>query len=127
MDKSIRLDKWLWAARFFKTRPLASDAVNGGKVQLNGHRVKAGRVVCAGDELRILRSGFVYEIVIRDINSRRRPASEAQLLYEENEASLQAREKLAEAQRLVAGSRQETERRPNKKQRRHIIRFKREQ
>lgn len=127
MDKSIRLDIWLWAARFFKTRPLASEAVNGGKVHLNGFRVKPGRTVHIGDELRILRSGFVYEIEIRAINSKRRPASEAQLLYEENDASRQAREKLAEVQRLVAGSRPDTGSRPNKKQRRHIVRFKREQ
>jgi len=127
MDKSLRLDKWLWAARFFKTRSLASDAVNGGKVHLNGARVKPGRVVHVDDKLRILRGGFVYEIVVQAINSKRRPASEAQLLYDENEASVQEREKRIEAQRLIAGNRHETERRPNKKQRRHIIRFKREQ
>ncbi len=126
-DDSIRLDKWLWAARFFKTRPLATEAVNGGKVHLNDNRVKPGRNLSVGDALRIQRNGFIYDIKVLGINDKRRPASETQLLYEESEASKLAREKLLETHRLVAGTRLRTARRPNKHERRHIVRFKRKQ
>ena len=123
MSQSIRLDKWLWAARFFKTRALATEAVNGGKVHLNDKRVKPGREVKVGDSLSIQRGGYNYEISVLGINKQRRPAKEAQLLYEESESSITARQEQAETQRLAATVRTAPDRRPNKRERRHIVRF----
>ena len=124
---SIRLDKWLWAARFFKTRALATEAVNGGKVHLNGSRVKAGRVVHIGDALHIQRGPVSYEIIVKGINKQRRPASEMPQLYEETEDSIESRQQLTELRKMAAGTRAAPARRPNKHERKHIVRFKREQ
>ncbi|MCW8923298.1 MAG: S4 domain-containing protein [Gammaproteobacteria bacterium] len=123
MSESIRIDKWLWAARFFKTRSLAAEAVSGGKVHLNDNRVKPGREVKAGDHLTIHRGGYTFELTVLDVNKQRRPAKEAQLLYQESEASIEKREEQAEMQRLAASSRPSSDRRPNKRERRHIVRF----
>ena len=123
MSQSIRLDKWLWVARFFKTRSLAAEAVSGGKVHLNDNRVKPGREVKPGDSLTINRGGYTFEITVLGINKQRRPAKEAQLLYEESETSITAREQQAENQRLAASVRQAPDRRPNKRERRHIVKF----
>jgi ribosome-associated heat shock protein Hsp15 len=125
--ESIRLDKWLWAARFFKTRALATEAVSGGKVHVNDQRVKPGRPVQVGDRLTIQRGAYNNEVTVTGINAQRRPASEASLLYEESEASIQARLALQEAQRLAGKTRAAPARRPDKHERQHIIRFKREQ
>lgn len=127
MDTSIRLDKWLWAARFFKTRALATEAVSGGKVHLNGHRVKPGRLVQPGDDLSIQQGIYTYEVNVLAINKQRRPATEARLLYAESTASIEARGKTAEMQRLAAQGRQMPDHRPNKHERGQIIRFKRRQ
>jgi len=124
---SIRLDKWLWAARFFKTRALATEAVNGGKVHLNGHRVKPGRLVQIGDALRIQRGPVLYEINVKGINKQRRPASEMDQLYEETEASIESRQQLTDLRKMAAGARAAPARKPNKHERKHIVRFKREQ
>ena len=123
---SIRLDKWLWTARFYKTRPLATEAVSGGKVHLNGNRVKPGRPVHIGDVLQIQRGPSLYEVVVKGMNQQRRPASEMGLLYEETEQGRQAREQQAELRKLAAGTRAAPARRPDKHQRKHIVRFKRE-
>jgi ribosome-associated heat shock protein Hsp15 len=123
MSESMRLDKWLWAARFYKTRALATEAVSGGKVHLNGHRVKPGREVKPGDALIIHRDGFTFEITVQGINKLRRPAKEAQLLYEESEASIAARKEQAEAQKLLASQNYAPAHRPNKRERRHIVQF----
>lgn len=123
MSQSIRLDKWLWAARFFKTRALATEAVNGGKVHLNDNRVKPGREVKLGDSLTIHRGGYAFEVTVLGINKQRRPAKEAQMLYEESEGSIAAREEQAENQRLANSGQSFSDHRPNKRERRHIIKF----
>ncbi len=121
----IRLDKWLWAARFFKTRGLATEAINGGHVHLNGVRAKPSRPVCAGDELKVRKAGQEFVITVLQLSDRRGPASVAQGLYEESEASRVARERLNAQRRLerLAAGGARPERRPDKRSRRHIIRF----
>jgi ribosome-associated heat shock protein Hsp15 len=123
---TIRLDKWLWAARFFKTRSLASEAITGGLVQLNGARTKASRAVKPGDELSITKRDTTWTVVVRAVDDRRRSAPEAQTLYEETERSLAAREALAAAKRedpwtrVMAGGE-----RPSKRDRRKIDKLRR--
>ena len=124
MDSSVRLDKWLWAARFFKTRSVAREAVSGGKVQLNGNRAKPGRSISAGDELRIQRGEDEYIITVVEPSMRRGPAVVARTLYEESEENRSRREKLAEERKLEHQARPARERRPDKRQRRRIVRFK---
>lgn len=119
----MRLDKWLWAARFYKTRALATEAVSGGKIHLNDNRVKPGREVKPGDALTIQHGGFTFAVVVLGVNKQRRPAKEAQLLYEESEASIAARKEQAENQRLAASGHHAPDHRPNKRERRHIVRF----
>ena len=121
----MRVDKWLWAARFFKTRRLAAEAVTGGKVHLNGQRVKPGRSVTVGDPLSIRRGDYSYEISVLAINPQRRPASEACLLYEETESSKEIRQQQAEIQGLASSGYQSVKRKPNKRERDHIMQFKR--
>jgi ribosome-associated heat shock protein Hsp15 len=124
MNSSVRLDKWLWAARFFKTRSVARDAVSGGKVHLNGNRAKPGRSISAGDELRIQRGEEEFIITVVEPSMRRGPATVARTLYEESEESRSRREKLAEERKLERQKHLTRERRPDKRQRRKIIRFK---
>jgi ribosome-associated heat shock protein Hsp15 len=119
----VRLDKWLWAARFFKTRALATEAINGGHVHLNGHRPKPSRPVQTGDELTIRRGQDEYSITVRELSERRGPASVAQQLYEESEQSRAQREHLAEQRRLQVAAEPHPAKRPDKKGRRQIIRF----
>ena len=124
MDASVRLDKWLWAARFFKTRSVARDAVTGGKVHLNGNRAKPGRSISAGDELRIQRGEEEFVITVVEPSTRRGPATVARTLYEESEENRIKREKLAEERKLEHQNHLNRERRPDKRQRRRIVRFK---
>ena len=119
----VRVDKWLWAARFFKTRALAVEAINGGHVHVNGTRVKAARTLQAGDEVRVRKGPYEFVVAVRGLSTRRGPAPEARRLYEETEASSRAREALAEQRRLEAAGDMAPSRRPDKKERRHIIRF----
>ena len=100
-DDRVRLDKWLWAARFFKTRSLAADAIAGGKVQLNDERVKRAKGVQPGDRVRVRLGPYEHEVVVRALSERRGPASEAATLYEETPASVAARERLAVQLRSV--------------------------
>ncbi len=123
----IRIDKWLWAARFFKTRGLASDAISGGHVHLNGSRVKPSRTLALGDELRIQRDREQMTVVVMALSDKRGPAPVAQTLYAETEASRTAREQDSEQRRLQSAGISSPERRPNKHERRSIIRFIREQ
>ncbi|MCW8828001.1 MAG: S4 domain-containing protein [Gammaproteobacteria bacterium] len=119
----VRLDKWLWAARFFKTRALATEAINGGHVHLNGSRPKPSRPLQVGDELVIRKGQEEFRLTVRELSARRGPASVAQLLYEEHEESRQKREALREQRRLEAAAAPQPSRRPDKKGRRKIIRF----
>ncbi len=124
MDSSVRLDKWLWAARFFKTRSVAREAVSGGKVHLNGNRAKPGRSLNIGDELRIQRGQEEYTITVTELSVRRGPAAVARTFYEESEESCIKREKLAEEHKLEHQQHAMRERRPDKRQRRRLVRFK---
>ena len=125
MLENLRVDKWLWAARFFKTRSLAAEAVEGGKVHLNGARTKPAHIVRAGDELTIRRGLYETIVVVRALSEQRGPAAKAQALYEESEASKAAREALAMQFRLERGPAFQSEGRPSKKERRDIRDFKR--
>jgi ribosome-associated heat shock protein Hsp15 len=121
----VRLDKWLWAARFFKTRQVACEAINGGKVHLNGQRTKPGKEIKAGSQLRIHKGALEWDITVRVLATHRRPASEARSFYDETVESIDRREKIVEAQRLERSmSPRMTPGRPNKKDRRMIHRFK---
>lgn len=117
----VRLDKWLWAARFFKTRSLAVDAIEGGKVRINGQRVKPAKEVKIGMELSV-RTHIERTVIIRRISDMRRPAVEAASLYEETPESLTKRAHEAELRRL-APHREAGEGRPTKRDRRKIVRF----
>jgi ribosome-associated heat shock protein Hsp15 len=120
MPDSVRIDKWLWVARFFKTRSLAAQAVAGGKVQLNGARIKPARALKPGDELEIHKSGFEYQVRVVLLSERRGPAKVAQTLYEESEESINKREALREQHRLAAASTPHPPRKPDKKARRQL-------
>jgi len=121
----VRIDKWLWAARFYKTRRLAADAVSGGKVHVNGMRVKPGRIIALADELGISRDGLVTTVIVRGISARRGPATAARQLYEETEHSRQQREHYVEQRKLSRQQAPHPATRPDKKQRRTIRRFQR--
>ncbi len=122
----VRIDKWLWAARFFKTRGLAAEAVNGGKVHVNGQRCKPGKEIKTGDVVTISKDQYSWEVSVTELNKQRRPAKEAVLLYDENQASKLKRQQQIEQQKQQQALQHpsERERRPNKKQRRQIHRFK---
>lgn len=114
------MDKWLWAARFFKTRSMAQKAVAGGKVHVNGHRVKPAHELQMGDELRVTKNSQQFEITIRGLSEKRGPAKVAESLYEETPESLERRKKEAEIRRMERMARPMPERRPDKKQRRQL-------
>lgn len=120
MDDSLRIDKWLWAARFFKTRSLAAEAVGGGKVQVNGNRVKPARAIKVGDQLQVHKGGFEFSVTVLALSGRRGPASQAQTLYRESDDSIQRREALREQHRLAAASAPRPPSRPDKKARRQL-------
>ncbi len=122
-EGKVRLDKWLWAARFFKTRAMAKAAIEGGKVQHQGERCKPGKEPRIGDVYEI-RQGFDVRLVeIRAISGQRRGAPEAQLLYEETAESVKRREEAAARRKAMGAGMVISEQRPSKKQRRAIHRF----
>lgn len=122
--ENVRIDKWLWAARFYKTRSIAKQAVDGGKVQYNGQRVKTSKNVELGAQLTI-RCGWDDKVVIVDaLSDKRRGAPEAQKLYTETEQSVAEREKKALERKAMGSTVLTTAGKPNKKQRRQIHRFK---
>ena len=116
----VRIDKWLWAARFFKTRSLASEAAAGGKVEVNGERAKPAKTVRVGDEVRVRLGVFEHVVAVRGLSERRGPASAAQALYEETAESAAARAKMAERMRYEAVAFFADTGRPSKKDRREI-------
>ena len=124
-DDKVRLDKWLWAARFYKTRSLATEAVNGGKVEVNGERAKPAKLVKAGDELRIRIEQFEHVVTVLDVAERRGAASVAATLFEETEESRQRRDKLREQMRLTHALFVQDPGKPTKKDRRDIERLRR--
>lgn len=119
-----RLDKWLWVARFFKTRGLAATAISGGKVQVSGERVKPSRRIGPGTALEIRRGPVQWLVVVRGVAKHRRPASEAALLYEETPESIAQRESEAERRKTEAGARRERLGKPSKRARRDATRLK---
>ncbi|KAF1052298.1 MAG: Heat shock protein 15 [Stenotrophomonas maltophilia] len=121
-DDKVRLDKWLWAARFYKTRAQAKEAIEGGKVHCRGERCKPGKEPKIGEEY-VLRTGFDERtVVVRALSAVRRGAPEAQLLYEETHDSVQRREQ-ATAMRKAGAVGVQTDGRPSKKQRRQLFQF----
>ncbi len=124
----VRIDKWLWAARFFKTRSLAAEAIAGGKVTVGGARVKAAKTIGAGDEVRVRLGPFEHAVIVRGLSERRGPASVAVTLYEETAESAAARAKLAEQLRMApAAFVYEDKGRPTKRDRRELDRFREDQ
>jgi ribosome-associated heat shock protein Hsp15 len=120
----VRVDKWLWAARFFKTRSLAADAVTGGKILVNGDRVKPAKLLQAGDEVRLRVGPYEHVVHVRGISERRGPATVAVTLYEETPESVTARAKLSEQLRMApAAFVYEDRGRPTKRDRRELDRF----
>jgi len=120
----LRLDKWLWAARFFKTRSQAKAAIEGGKVQMDGQRLKVSKEVAVGDVLLIRQGWDEREVLVTGLDEQRRGAPQARLLYEETAASVARREAEAAARKAAGGMIDRPPGRPDKKQRRQIHRFK---
>lgn len=119
----VRLDKWLWAARFFKTRAKARQAIDGGKVHIGGVRGKSSKELQLGDNL-VIRQGWDEKtVVVTGLSMQRRGAAEASLLYKESEASIKRRAELAAKRKALAGSQAAPDKRPSKKQRRQIHQF----
>ena len=118
--EKIRIDKWLWAARFFKTRATAATAVNGGKVHVNGQRVKSSRSILIGDRLEITRGQVQLVVDIVELSEKRGPAKLAQTLYLETHESIQLREIKSQQRKLLNASRPHSQGKPDKHQRREI-------
>ena len=119
----IRIDKWLWAARFFKTRGLAAEAVSGGKVEINGARSKPSRIVRATDQLTIRRGPFEWTVIVKDVAKLRGPAAQAHALYQETEESVRRREAAIAQMTLQRPPEFNSPGRPSKKDRRAMARF----
>ena len=124
MTDSVRIDKWLWAARFFKTRSLATDAVDRGKVKVNGDKVKPARSVKVGERIEIDNGASEWEVVVQDLSDKRGPAPVAQKLYAETEDSVRRREENAERNRYFREPASLLKGRPTKRDRRLIDRSK---
>jgi ribosome-associated heat shock protein Hsp15 len=122
-DEEFRLDKWLWAARFFKTRGLAAEAIDGGRVDVNGDRAKRSRRLQPGDKVRIQLGPYQHLVVVKGLSNRRGPASVAATMYEETEASRTARETLSIQMKTAHTAFQYEKGKPNKKERRTLLRF----
>ena len=122
-DLRVRFDKWLWAARFYKTRSLASQAIESGQARLADERVKPAHVVRVGETVTVRKAGFVFEVAVTALSDRRGGAAEAALLYRESEASIAAREELARQKRAAEEASPRFAGRPTKRQRRKLEDF----
>jgi ribosome-associated heat shock protein Hsp15 len=122
-QQALRIDKWLWAARFFKTRALAAQAVKGGKVEVNGQRAKPAKTVRINDELRIRRDPYEYIVTVLGLTPKRGPASQAAALYQELAESIQRREALSSEFKAQAAAGPQFTSRPSKRDRRRIVHF----
>jgi ribosome-associated heat shock protein Hsp15 len=122
---SMRIDKWLWAARFYKTRSLAVAAINGGKVHLNGSRIKPAHRLGAGDRLSIQKGPYRFLVTVERLSAQRRPAEEARTLYHESEESAAERHELYRERKLQGHSARRRQRRPDKHTRRKLRELKR--
>ncbi|CAI2500321.1 ribosome-associated heat shock protein Hsp15 [Serratia liquefaciens] len=123
-DDAVRLDKWLWAARFYKTRALGRDMIDGGKVHYNGQRGKPSKIVELNAEIKLRQGNDERTVIVLALASQRRGADEAQQMYQETEASIANREKVALARKMNALTMPHPDRRPDKKERRDLIKFK---
>ena len=119
----MRLDKWLWCSRFYKTRALAASAIKGNKVKVNNLAIKAAKIIHVGDNVEICKTPYQYTITILKLTHNRLSASQAALLYEEDKESIQSREELAKQIKTESASFPRTRGRPTKRNRREIIRF----
>ncbi len=122
-NEAIRIDKWLWTARFFKTRSIAVEAVTGGKVQINGARAKPSRTVRSGDSLNIRHGPYEWTVIVKAVAKLRGPALQARLLYQETEESARKREAAIAQLKLERPPEFGHSGRPSKKDRRAITRF----
>jgi ribosome-associated heat shock protein Hsp15 len=120
----VRLDRWLWAARFFRTRALAAAAIGGGKVEVSGARAKRAKLLAVGDRVRIRRGPFEYIVVVRALSEHRGPPATAAALYDEDAEGKRLRERLAEQLRVAPSLRYEGKGRPTKKDRRDLEKLK---
>ncbi|MCC8365318.1 MULTISPECIES: ribosome-associated heat shock protein Hsp15 [Xenorhabdus] len=123
-DQAVRLDKWLWAARFYKTRSTARDMIDGGKVHYNGQRGKPSKLVELNAVIKLRQGSDERTVTVLALSSQRRGATEAQQLYQETEESIIKREKMALARKMNALTMPHPDRRPDKKERRTLIKFK---
>ena len=121
----VRLDKWLWAARFYKTRGLAAEAIAGGRIEVNGARARHARTVRPGDQLRLRLGPYEHLLIVRALSVRRGPAAQAALLYEEDPAGKARRLHLSEQHRLAAHAFSYGDGKPSKKERRALLKFRR--
>lgn len=122
-DNRVRLDKWLWAARLFKTRALAKDAIEGGKVDIDGQRPKPGKEISIGTVIKVRQGWDEKTITVTGLSEQRRSAPEAQLLYQESEDSIKKRKALAEQRKLQSAGLYANEK-PDKKERRQRMAMK---
>ena len=122
-DSRLRLDKWLWAARFYKTRTLAAEAIDAGHVRIEGERVKTAHPVRGGDRVSIRKAGYVWDVTVTAVSDRRGGAADAALLYKEDDASIAARDELAKQRKAAAEASPRYPGRPTKRQRRKLEDF----
>ena len=125
MDR-LRVDKWLWAARFFKTRSIAKTAIEGGKVHLSGQRVKVSREICVGEKLVIKQGWDEREIIVKSLSDKRGPASAALMLYAETDGSIARREREAQARKSAGGAVARPTNKPGKHERKALERLRKQ-
>ncbi|CDL82778.1 ribosome-associated heat shock protein Hsp15 [Xenorhabdus szentirmaii] len=123
-EQAVRLDKWLWAARFYKTRSIAREMIDGGKVHYNGQRSKPSKLVELNAEIKLRQGTDEKTVTVLALSSHRRSATEAQQLYQETAESITNREKMALARKMNALTMPHPDRRPDKKERRTLMKFK---